>query len=287
MKKVLTIAGSDCSGGAGIQADIKTIAAHGMYAMSVVTALTAQNTVEVAAVMEVPPDFVSLQMDAVFMDIYPDAVKVGMASNVGVVRAIAAKLREYAPRHIVADPVMVSASGYKLLSGEATRALVSELMPLAEVSTPNIPEAEALTGLKIRDVGGMERAAEAIGRVTGRAVLVKGGHMTDAARHGAANGLEGQVAAGGDGPEGGTRPDALVDVLYSGGVFTHFPARRVDNPNTHGTGCTLSSAIACGLAKGLSLEESIRAAKEYLVDALEAMLDLGRGCGPLDHMCRL
>ena len=255
MKKVLAIAGSDCSGGAGIQADIKTIAAHKMYAMSAITALTAQNTTGVYGIVEVSPDFVARQLDCVFTDIPPDSVKIGMVSSAGVIDAIAQKLVQYHARNIVVDPVMVSTSGCSLLANEALEALVTRLLPLGKVITPNIPEAEALSGLKIQGEGDMVRAAEKIaGRYRG-AILIKGGHLADEA----------------------------ADLLYEGGRARWFRARRVDTRNTHGTGCTLSSAIACGLAAGLSLDDSIEAAKRYLTGALEAGLDLGAGCGPMDH----
>jgi len=255
IKKILTIAGSDCSGGAGIQADIKTIAAHKMYAMSVVTALTAQNTLGVTAVQEVTPAFVAQQLDAVFTDIFPDAVKIGMVSSSPIIQVIAEKLREYGAANIVVDPVMVATSGSRLLNEEACSALIGQLLPLATVITPNIPEAEALSGLSIRNEAEMLRAGEAIGRRAGSAVLVKGGH------------LQGEAA----------------DLLWQQGDAAWFRTPRVDNPNTHGTGCTLSSAIACGLAAGKSLAESIGDAKAYLTGALQAGLDLGRGSGPLDH----
>ncbi len=255
MKKVLTVAGSDCSGGAGIQADIKTITAHKMYAMSAVTALTAQNTTGVYGISETEPEFVAQQLDCIFTDIVPDAVKIGMVSNKQIIEAIADRLSFYQARRIVVDPVMVSTSGCRLLSDEAAGALTEKLLPLAAVATPNIPEAEALSGMKISDKDGMEAAAERIYSKFGCAVLVKGGHMVNEAS----------------------------DCLYADGECKWFVSERIDNPNTHGTGCTLSSAIACGLADGKSLDQSIAAAKNYLTGALKAMLDLGKGSGPLDH----
>lgn len=251
----LTIAGSDCSGGAGIQADLKTMAAHKVYGMSVITTLTAQNTTGVAGVHEAPPEFVAAQMDSVFTDIRPDAVKIGMTSNPEIIAVIAAKLREYGAERVVVDPVMVATSGASLMRGGAVGALVEHLLPLAAVITPNIPEAEVLSGLSIRGVEDMERAAEAIARGTGGAVLVKGGHLSGSAD----------------------------DVLWLDGRAVWFRAPRVDNPNTHGTGCTLSSAIACNLAKGRGVEESVHRAKAYITGALRAGLNLGRGSGPLDH----
>lgn len=258
MKKVLTIAGSDCSGGAGIQADLKTMAAHKVYGMSAITALTAQNTTGVSGIMEVPPAFVSAQLDSIFTDIRPDAVKIGMVSGAGIIDAIVNRLTEYAAENIVIDPVMVATSGSKLISDDALTAL-EKLFPLGTVLTPNIPEAEVLSGLAIRDEADMIQAAELIGKRYKTAVLVKGGHLINDA----------------------------VDLLYDGGEIYRFSSERIDNPNTHGTGCTLSSAIACGLAKGLSLSDSIRNAKEYLTGALRSMLDLGHGSGPLDHTWKI
>ena len=260
IRKVLTIAGSDCSGGAGIQADLKTMTAFGMYGMSVITALTAQNTTGVSGIADVESGFVAQQIDAVFTDIRPDAVKIGMVSNSFLVRTISEKLKEYGAQNIVVDPVMVSTSGSRLLERDAADALIEMLLPLAEIITPNIPEAEVLSGIRIRDREGMKEAARIITRSTGTNILIKGGHF----------------------PEGAD--DLLV---RRDGREKWFLAARIDNPNTHGTGCTLSSAIACGLAEGLSVEESVRAAKDYITDALKSGLDLGRGSGPLDHCCRL
>lgn len=259
MKKVLTIAGSDCSGGAGIQADIKTITAHGEYALSVITALTAQNTTGVFGISECDPDFVRQQMDCVFTDIYPDSVKTGMVSSPQIISAISEKLTEYGMKNIVCDPVMVSTSGKKLISDDAYSALTGQLLPLARLITPNIPEAEVLSGMKICSLDDMKKAAEKIFSVMGSAVLVKGGHLVETAN----------------------------DLLFDGGNFFIFEGERVDNPNTHGTGCTLSSAIACGMANGLPLDECIRNAKAYITGALRSMLDLGKGSGPLDHMYRI
>lgn len=265
MKKVLTIAGSDSSGGAGIQADIKTITAHKMYAMSAITALTAQNTTGVYGIMEAAPEFVGQQLDCIFTDIRPDSVKIGMVSNSAIIRVIAEKLKEYKAENIVVDPVMVSTSGYSLVSEEVKETIAEELIPLAAVITPNIPEAEVLCGFSIKDEAGMMQAARQIaeraaakGGYSG-GVLVKGGHLVSEA----------------------------IDLLYEGGREYWVKSPRVDNPNTHGTGCTLSSAIACNLAAGCSLEESIRRAKEYLTGALAAMLDLGKGAGPMNHMYRM
>lgn len=258
MKKVLTIAGSDSSGGAGIQADIKTITAHKMYAESVITALTAQNTTGVFDIMEATPEFVAAQLDAVFSDIFPDAVKIGMVSNSEIIRVIAQKLKEYDAKNIVVDPVMVSTSGCRLISEEAQKTLLEVLLPLGTVITPNIPEAEVLSGISIKDEDGMVSAAEIIAEKYSGAILVKGGHLVNDA----------------------------VDLLYKDGSYKWFRAKKINNPNTHGTGCTLSSAIACNLAADKSLDESIACAKEYLTGALAAMLDLGKGAGPLNHMFR-
>ena len=254
-KTALTIAGSDSSGGAGIQADIKTMMANGVYAMSAITALTAQNTQIVAAVMNVPPEFLAQQLDCVFTDIFPDAVKIGMMSSADLVRVIARKLREYGAENVVVDPVMVSTSGSRLLDEEAVSILKEELLPQAALVTPNIPEAEVLSGEKISTAEDMIRAAEKISRECKTAVLVKGGHSINDAN----------------------------DLLYQNGTALWIEGQRIENPNTHGTGCTLSSAIASNLAKGYGLEEAVQRAKDYLSDALRVMLDLGKGSGPMDH----
>lgn len=255
MKTALTIAGSDCSGGAGIQADLKTMLANGVYGMSAITALTAQNTTGVAAIMNVTPEFLEQQLDCIFTDIFPDAVKIGMVSDKDLIRMIAGKLRQYQPNHVVVDPVMVATSGARLIADDAVEVLQRELFPLATVLTPNIPEAEVLWGAEIDSKEMMERAAEEIGRKYGCGVLLKGGHSVNDAN----------------------------DLLYKGGELTWFAGKRIDNPNTHGTGCTLSSAIAANLAKGCELEEAVRLAKEYISGALADMLDLGRGSGPMNH----
>ena len=256
VKTVLTIAGSDCSGGAGIQADIKTITAHKMYAMSAVTALTAQNTTGVYGVVDTPPSFVSQQLDCIFSDIFPDAVKIGMVSNSDIIRVIARKLKEYDAKNVVIDPVMISTSGSRLLSEDACEALVSDLFPIGTLITPNIPEAETLCGGFIENKDGMLKAAKKISQTVNSALLIKGGH------------LDGDAA----------------DLLYAGGKEHWYECPRVINPNTHGTGCTLSSAIACNLAEGQTLAQSITNAKAYLTGSLKAQLNLGQGSGPLDHM---
>lgn len=254
-KAVLTIAGSDCSGGAGIQADLKTMLANGVYGMSAITALTAQNTLGVKSILEVTPVFLQEQLDAIFCDIAPDAVKVGMIANAELIHVIAEKLRQYQTQNIVVDPVMVSTSGSKLLQDDAVTVLESELLPLACLITPNIPEAECLLGKKITDQTQMEAAGRELSEKYGCAVLIKGGHAIAEAN----------------------------DLLCGNGQMHWFHGKRIDNPNTHGTGCTLSSAIASNLAKGEALVESIEHAKEYLTGALEQMLDLGQGSGPVDH----
>ena len=255
MKTALTIAGSDSCGGAGIQADIKTMTMNGVYAMSAITALTAQNTTGVTGIMEVTPDFLASQLDAVFTDIYPDAVKTGMVASSDLIRVIAEKIRQYNAKNIVVDPVMVATSGAKLISDDAIGTLKSELLPLADVITPNIPEAEVLSGMSIRNEEDMVNAAREINGRFGCSVLCKGGHQINDAN----------------------------DLLYRNGDYVWFKGKRIDNPNTHGTGCTLSSAIAANLAKGEDLDNAVRNAKDYISGALAAMLDLGNGSGPLCH----
>lgn len=260
MKKVLTIAGSDCSGGAGIQADIKTITAHKMYAMSAITALTAQNTTGVYGVLPVSPEFVAQQLDCIFSDIRPDAVKIGMVSNGEIIRIIAEKLVEYQACNIVVDPVMVATSGGRLMVDDAAQALESLLFPLADLITPNIPEAESLSGIsEIHTAQEMLRAARVLETKAKGAVLLKGGHL----------------------------PDSADDLLCQKGKEIWICGKHIDTDNTHGTGCSLSSAIACGLAEGLSMEESVRDAKAYITAAMTTGLNLGRGNGPLNHCCRM
>lgn len=259
MKKILTIAGSDCSGGAGIQADIKTITAHKMYAMSVITAFTAQNTTGVYDVVDVDAGFVGKQLDAVFTDIRPDAVKIGMVSNEKIIEMIVHKLQEYSVNIIIVDPVMVATSGGKLLDIGVERTLVEKLLPLATLITPNIPEAECLCGFAIRNKGEMLKAAESISRHLNGAVLIKGGHFSEGAD----------------------------DLLYVQGKETWFMGKRIQTENTHGTGCTLSSSVACYLAAGYSLTESVEKAKRYVRGALEDGLNLGKGNGPLNHCYNL
>lgn len=255
MKTALTIAGSDSSGGAGIQADLKTMTMNGVYGMSVITALTAQNTMGVTGILNVTPDFLSQELDAVFTDIRPDAVKIGMVSEHDLISVIAEKLRFYRAEHIVLDPVMVATSGARLINDAAISTLEKELIPLAELITPNIPEAEVLSGLSIHSTEEMIAAARRIQERYGCNVLLKGGHRINDAN----------------------------DLLLQQGETRWFTGQRIQNPNTHGTGCTLSSAIASNLAKGFDLEHSIARSKQYISGALAAMLDLGRGSGPMNH----
>ena len=251
----LTIAGSDCSGGAGIQADLKTMTCNGVYAMSAITALTAQNTTGVYGVMEVSPDFLAQQIDCIFSDIRPDAVKTGMVSSPALIRVIAQRLTQYQAPNLVVDPVMVATSGARLCSQEAVETLKQELLPIATLITPNIPETEVLSGLTISTEADMEHAAQVLYERYGCGVLCKGGHQVNDAN----------------------------DLLFDAQGPRWFRGRRIANPNTHGTGCTLSSAIASQLAKGLPLDQAVAQAKEYLSGALSTMLDLGAGSGPLDH----
>ena len=255
MRTALTIAGSDSSGGAGIQADIKTMTANGVFAMSAITALTAQNTTGVAGIMEASPEFLKQQIDCIFTDIRPDAVKIGMVSSAELIIAIAEKLGEYQAENIVVDPVMVATSGAKLISDDAIDTLKERLLPMADILTPNIPESEVLSGMEIRTEEDMIKAAEKISENYHCAVLLKGGHQLNDAN----------------------------DLLYRKGSYRWFYGKRIDNPNTHGTGCTLSSAIASNLAKGFDMDTSVERAKAYISGALGAMLDLGKGSGPMNH----
>ena len=255
LKTALTIAGSDSSGGAGIQADIKTMTMNGVYAMSAITALTAQNTTGVRAIQESTPEFLAQQIDAVFEDIYPDAVKIGMLSSSELIRVISDRLRSYGAKNVVVDPVMAATSGSALMKTDAVQTLIDELLPAATLVTPNIPEAQVLSGLTIETKEDMIAAAKQIGDTYHCSVLLKGGHSINDAN----------------------------DLLYANGERMWFEGKRINNPNTHGTGCTLSSAIAANLAKGFTLAESVRRGKDYISGALAAMLDLGKGSGPMDH----
>lgn len=255
MRTALSIAGSDSSGGAGIQADIKTMTANGVYAMTAITALTAQNTTGVTGIMEVTPEFLAQQLDSIFTDIRPDAVKIGMVSSSALIQVIAEKLKEYKAENIVVDPVMVATSGSKLISDDAIETLKTCLMPLSSILTPNIPEAEVLAEMKVETEEEMILAAKKISETFHCAVLCKGGHQLNDAN----------------------------DLLCRDGEYKWFHGKRIQNPNTHGTGCTLSSAIASNLAKGYSMDESVKRAKDYISEALDAMLDLGKGSGPMKH----
>lgn len=255
MKTALTIAGSDCSGGAGIQADLKTMTMNGVYAMSAITALTAQNTTGVRGVEEATPEFLAQQIDAVFEDIRPDAVKIGMVSSSELIQTIADRLKYHKAENIVVDTVMVATSGARLISEDAIDTLKEYLIPFATVVTPNIPEAAVLSDMAIRDEDDMLQAAKKISETYQCAVLLKGGHSINDAN----------------------------DLLYENGTYRWFKGKRINNPNTHGTGCTLSSAIAANLAKGYDLEASVQRAKEYISLALADMLDLGQGSGPMNH----
>ncbi len=255
MKTALTIAGSDSSGGAGIQADIKTMTMNGVYAMSAITALTAQNTLGIRAISELTPDFLKEQIDAVFEDIFPDSVKIGMVSSSELICVIADRLKYHKAKNIVVDPVMVATSGSSLMKTDAVKTLIDELLPIATLVTPNIPEAEILSGLSIESKEDMLKATKIISDAHNCAVLLKGGHNINDAN----------------------------DLLYEKREYHWFGGKRIDNPNTHGTGCTLSSAIASNLAKGFTLAESVQRAKEYISGALSAQLNLGQGSGPLMH----
>lgn len=255
MKTALTIAGSDCSGGAGIQADLKTMIMNGVYAMSVITALTAQNTTGVRAIQESTPDFLKQQIDAVFEDIYPDSVKIGMVASSGLIRVIAERLRYYNAKNVVVDPVMVATSGSPLIKNGAIWTMIDELLPLATLVTPNIPETQVLSGLTIKTKEDMMTAARKIRDSYHCDVLIKGGHSINNAN----------------------------DLLCVNGEMKWFEGRYINNLNTHGTGCTLSSAIASNLAKGFNISESVKRSKDYISGSLAAMLDLGKGTGPMNH----
>ena len=258
-KTALTIAGSDSSGGAGIQADIKKMLANGVYAMSAITALTAQNTTGVTAILNSTPEFLAQQLDSIFTDIYPDAVKIGMVSDKELIRVIARKLKQYEARHIVVDPVMVATSGARLISEDAIETLKQELFPLATVLTPNIPEAQHIAGMKISTPEDMEVAARLIYAKGCKNVLIKGGRNMAGA----------------------------VDVLFDGESARRYEIGQIDTSNTHGTGCTLSSAIASNLALGHPVPEAVELAKSYVTDAIRRAPGLGHGCGPLNHFCRI
>ena len=260
MHSVLTIAGSDSSGGAGIQADLKTFAAHAVYGTSVITALTAQNTTAVTGVFEIPPEFVAAQIDAVVTDIRPDAVKTGMLASVAIIEVVVAKVKEHGLPHLVVDPVMVSKSGARLLAEDAVHALRSTLLPLAEVLTPNIPEAEALLGTRLGSDDDVRKAAVDIQSMGPRSVVIKGGHRSG---------------------------EKVVDILFDGEHTYAYSGARVQTENTHGTGCTFASAIAAQLALGQKAPDAVRHAREYLQGALEHAYAVGHGHGPVHHFWKL
>ena len=255
MKKVLTIAGSDCSGGAGIQADIKTFSAHGVFGMSVIVSVVAENTSRVIDIQDITPGMIEKQIDAVFEDIEVDAVKVGMLSTPECMRAVAGKLRQYKPKHVVIDPVMYAKNGCPLMDPSAVDALIETILPLADVLTPNIPEAERIAGMEIQSVTDMEEAARKIHDMGCRTFVVKGGHAIGNA----------------------------LDVLFDGKQIHHFETERISTKNTHGTGCTFSSAIASQLALGADIYKAVEKAKVYVTTAIMHSLAIGKGCGPIHH----
>lgn len=259
IKNVLTIAGSDCSGGAGIQADLKTFAAHGVYGMSVILSIVAENTSRVISIQDIEPKIIKEQIDAIFEDIIVDGVKVGMLSGISQMKAVAEKLREYHPQNVVIDPVMVAKDGFALMKPDALDTLKSEIIPQAFLLTPNIPEAEVITGIKIKTIDDMKKAAALILKMGAANVLVKGGHFEHDA----------------------------IDILYDGKEYYSFTAKRINTKNTHGTGCTLSSAITANLANGVPLPEAVNAAKQYITVAIENALSIGKGHGPLNHFYQL
>lgn len=259
MKHVLTIAGSDTCGGAGIQADIKTFSAQGTYGMSVITAVTVQNTQGVFGCQDIDPDIIAAQIDAIFDDIEVSGVKIGMVSQIKTIHTIADKLEQYKPQNIVVDPVMISKSGFDLMQPDAKEVLIQRLVPLAHVITPNLPEAEDITGLSIHNLEEMEAAARVIYKMGAKNVLIKGGHLDDSA----------------------------TDLLFDGEKVTLFHGERIPTKNTHGTGCTLSSCIAANLAKGKPMEEAVRVSKEYIALAIEHSLEIGKGVGPTNHFYEL
>jgi len=260
MKNVLAIAGSDSSGGAGIQADLKTFSAHGVFGMTVITAVTAQNTARVIDVQDITPDMIGKQIDAIFEDIDVDAVKIGMVSKIESIKVIAEKLRKYKPKNIVLDPVMISKSGYALLEPDAIKTLIAELLPLATVVTPNAPEAEKISGITIKSIEDMKKAAEIIHGMGAKNVLVKGGHI------------------------GGSHS---TDILFDGKKFHVYEAEHIKTKNTHGTGCTLSSAIASNLALGMDVANAVDSAKKYITSAITHSLSIGKGNGPTHHFYEL
>ncbi len=259
MKNLLTIAGPDCSGGAGIQADLKTFAAHGAYGMSVIVSVVAENTNRVISIQNIDPGIIRDQLDAVFEDIRVDGVKVGMLSNAGAMKAVAERLRRYGPPHPVVDPVMTAKGGCALMRKDALDTLIGEIIPLSFVLTPNIPEAEAITGMKIGGIEEMKKAAAAIYQMGAKNVLIKGGHLSGEAE----------------------------DILFDGKRFHAYRSRRIQTQNTHGTGCTLSSAITANLANGTEVAQAVCSAKTYITTAIEHALPIGKGHGPTNHFYEL
>lgn len=259
MKKVLSIAGSDCSGGAGVQADLKTFSAHGVFGMSVIVSVVAENTCRVIDIQDIAPDMIRKQLDAVFEDIMPDAIKIGMLSNTECMQAVCEKILEYKPKNIVIDPVMVAKNGCPLMAPYAVNALIETIIPLADVLTPNIPEAETITGMKITCLEDMKQAAKKIMTMGCRCVVIKGGHSDGNA----------------------------LDVFYDGITFQYFEVKRIITKNTHGTGCTFSSAIAAQLALGEDLSHAVALAKAYVTTAIQHALEIGKGHGPTNHFYTL
>ncbi|MBP2025039.1 bifunctional hydroxymethylpyrimidine kinase/phosphomethylpyrimidine kinase [Peptoniphilus stercorisuis] len=255
MKKVLTIAGSDCSGGAGVQADLKTMSAHGVFAMSVIVSVVAENTSRVIDIENISTKNILAQIDAIYEDIGTDAVKIGMLSNEECMKAVAKGIKKYKPKNIVVDPVMYAKNGCPLMDENSIDALIKNILPIADLLTPNIPEAEKIAGIEIKNRDDMKKAAKIINEKGCKNVLIKGGHSLD----------------------------DVTDVLYSNGIFYNFEGKRINTKNTHGTGCTLSSAIASNLSLGYSMEESIKRAKKYINMAIENSLEIGKGHGPTNH----
>jgi len=255
MKKVLSIAGSDCSGGAGIQADLKTFSAHGVFGMSVIVSVVAENTSRVIDIQDIAPDMIEKQIDAVFEDIEVDAVKIGMLSTPHCMEAVARKLAQYKPQNVVIDPVMYAKNGCPLMNPDSIDTLIEVVLPCADLLTPNIPEAEKIANISINSTKDMEEAAKLIHQMGCRNVLVKGGHAVGAA----------------------------LDVLYDGKKYYHFETKRINTKNTHGTGCTFSSSIASNLALGMDMPNAVEQAKKYVTTAIEHSLNIGKGNGPTHH----
>lgn len=255
MKTALTIAGSDCSGGAGIQADLKTFSAHGVFGMSAIVSVVAENTARVIQIQDITPDMIRAQLDAVFEDIPVDAVKIGMLSSPACMEAVAEKLREYQPKNVIIDPVMYAKNGCPLMDPSSIGTLIRTIIPLADVLTPNIPEAECISGMKIETLEDVRKAAVVIHNMGCKAVLIKGGHAIGDAE----------------------------DTLFDGETYYSFKSERIDTKNTHGTGCTLSSAIAANLARGADVRTAVENAKAYVTTAIRHALPLGKGCGPTHH----